>query len=424
MNYSFTTLPNGLRIITVPMQDRASAGVAIWVRAGARFESQKLSGVSHFLEHMLFKGTPTRTARQIKEEVEGVGGMMNAFTGEESTCYFAKLLVPHFPKALNVLSDMVNDATMSPPEYKKEKTVILEEIKMYRDLPSHHVQDLMSEMLWPGQPLGRPIAGTPETAAGITREAMVRYKKQYYHPRNIVVTVSGSVDSDDVARQVTDCFGRKSALPQAHFPKAVVRQTKPGLHFLEKKTEQTHVVIGVHGLSRFDPARYALGILNILLGSNMSSRLFEEVREKRGLAYEIRSGLSYYHDTGAVTVSAGLEAAKLPEAVRVILRELGKLCRKPVNVGELRRAKDYFMSQLYMALEDTLDHLLWVGERVLDRDELPDHQKIHQEIEAVKAEDLQAMAQRLFKTAKLNLAVIGPVDSKIQKRVRKEFEIK
>ena len=170
--------------------------------------------------------------------------------------------------------------------------------------------------------------------------------------------------------------------------------------------------------------RYALGILNILLGSNMSSRLFEEVREKRGLAYEIRSGLSYFHDTGAVTVSAGLEAAKLPAAVRVILRELGKFCDQPVSEGELRRAKDYFMSQLYMALEDTLDHLLWVGERVLDCNELPDRQKIHKEIETVTQRDIQEIARRLFKTNKLNLAVIGPVDSKIQNRVRKEFEMK
>ncbi len=424
MHYSLTALPNGVRVITVPMQDRASAGVAIWVRAGGRFESRPLSGVSHFLEHMLFKGTPSRTARQIKEQIEGVGGMMNAFTGEESTCYFAKLLVPHFPKALEVLSDMVNHASLSLEEYKKEKPVILEEIKMYRDLPSHHVQDVMSEMLWPDQPLGRPIAGTPETVEGITRQAMARYKKQYYHPKNIVVTVSGSVDPEEVARRVKDCFVQKSTLVKAHFPKASSHQTKPRIQFLEKKSEQTHLVIGLHGLSRFDPARYALGILNIMLGSNMSSRLFEEVREKRGLAYEIRSGLSYYHDAGVVTVSAGLEAAKLPEAVRVILRELGKLCTKNVSEGELRRAKDYFMSQLYMALEDTLDHLLWVGERVLDRDELPDRQQIHKEIEAVTAGDIQEMAKRLFRTSQLNLAVIGPVDSKIQNRVRKEFEIK
>ena len=423
MKYSFTTLPNGLRVITVPMQERDSAGVAIWVRAGGRFEALKLSGVSHFLEHMLFKGTRTRTARQIKEEIEGVGGMLNAFTGEESTCYFAKLLVNHFPKALEVLSDMVNHASLSQEEYKKEKTVILEEIKMYRDLPSQHVHDLMGELLWPRQPLGRPVSGTPETVSGITRRAMADYKKQYYHPKNIVVTVSGSVDPDDVVRRVEECFVQKSDLPAAHFSKAAAHQMRPRFQFLEKKIEQTHLVIGLHGLSRFDPDRYALGVLNILLGSNMSSRLFEEVREKRGLAYEIRSGLSFYHDTGAVTVSAGLDAAKLPEAVRVILRELGKLCLKLVSEGELRRAKDYFMSQLYMALEDTLDHLLWVGERVLDQNELPDRQQIHKEIEAVTAQDIREIAKRLFKTNKLNLAVVGPVDSKIQNRVRKEFEI-
>ena len=421
--YGFETLPNGLRVITVPMGERESAAVAIWVRAGARFETKKISGVSHFLEHMLFKGTKKRNTRQIKLEIEGVGGVMNAFTGEESTCYFAKLLAPHYPKALDVLSDMVNHAALVPEEFNREKTVILEEIKMYRDLPSQHVHDLLGELLWPHQPLGWPIAGTVETASGITRAQTVDYKKRFYHPKNIVVTVSGPVDAWEVKEKAGEYFPDATGQPEARFSPAVSRQRAAKTLFVEKKTEQTHLAIGLHGLSRFDPDRYKLGILNVILGSNMSSRLFEEVREKRGLAYEVRSGTSFYHDTGALIISAGVDAAKAPIAVRVILRELGKLKKTLVSEGELRRAKDYFMSQLYMALEDTLDHLLWVGERVLDRGELPDKERLKQAIESVTREDVRNVAEKLFVTSHLNLALIGPVGGKSQHRIRKGFEI-
>ena len=423
MHYALTELPNGLRVITVPMEDRASSGVAIWVKAGARFETQEISGVSHFLEHMLFKGTKKRSTRQIKEEVEGVGGMLNAFTGEESTCYFSKILTEHYKKALDVLSDMVNNATMVPKEYDKEKAVILEEIKMYCDLPSHHVHDLMGELLWPGQPLGRPIAGTLETAAAITRQQMVGYKLKHYHPSNIVLTVSGGVKHSEVLALAKDLFPQKSQHPASSFEKAVSRQSNPRTLFLDKTTEQTHFVIGFHGLPRFHPDRYKLGLMNVILGSNMSSRLFEEVREKRGLAYEIKSGVSFYQDAGSVSISAGVDTAKAPETISVILKQLAKICTGKVTDGELRRAKDYFMSQLYMALEDTLDHLLWVGERVLDGGTMPETQKIREKVEAVTRADIQEMAQLIFKTQHLNLTLIGPVKKKEQEAIKRSFEV-
>lgn len=423
MNYSLTTLPNGLRVITVPMKDRDSASVAIWVKTGARFENKKLSGASHFLEHMLFKGTKTRTTRQIKEEIEGVGGMLNAFTGEESTCYFAKLLVPHFPNALNVLSDIVNHATLAQSEIDKERTVILEEIKMYKDLPAHHVHDLMGELMWPKDALGRPISGTEETVRGLSRKEIVAYKNRYYHPRNIVVSVSGTVDPQEILRQVEKQFPQKSSQKESGFAKVTERQTKPRSVFLEKQTEQTHFVIGLRGFSRFHPDRYKLGLLNVILGSNMSSRLFEEVREKRGLAYEIRSGANFYHDTGMVSISAGVEKSKAHQATQVILKELEKFRRTLVTEGELRRAKDYFMSQLYLAIEDTLEHLLWVGERVLDGGELPNHDKIRASIEAVTREDIQNVARRLFVNRGLNFALIGPIPEKIQNQIKKDLKI-
>jgi len=422
MNYSLSALPNGTRVITVPM-DRDSVGVAIWIQTGGRFESKKLSGISHYLEHMLFKGTRKRNTRQIKEEIEGVGGVLNAFTSEEVTCYFAKLLKGHFPRALDVLSDMVNNSTIPPEELRKERTVILEEIKMYKDLPSQYVHELMSELLWPDQPLGRSVAGTIETVSGMSRKDLMGYKKRYYHPKNILISVAGPIHHKDVMAMVRERFAQKTSNAKSKFQRAAASRKGPQTQFMEKQTEQTHLVIGLHGLSRFDKRRYSLGLMNVILGVNMSSRLFEEVREKRGLAYEIKSGLSLYQDTGAVTVSAGVESKKAAKAVSVILKELGKLRRRPVRSGELRRAKDYYKSQLSMALEDTLDHLLWVGERVIDHNELPNRDQIFHNVESVTTRDIQEISRNLFNTKELNLSLIGPISSKIKKQIIRDFEI-
>lgn len=423
MNYFLTELSNGLRIVTIPFPDRDSAACGIWVKAGGRLEPKKLSGVSHLLEHMLFKGTRLRSTRQIKEEIEGVGGMLNAFTGEEATCYFAKIPKEHFPRALSVLSDMVNHATLNSGELKKERTVILEEIKMYRDLPSQHVHDMMGEMLWPNQPLGRPLAGTVESVSALSRKQILNYMKTHYHPSNFVVSLSGPLNHEEVVRDVESFFSRGKKRGESSFPKARIKQSKPAVCFLKKETEQTHFVIGFHSVSRFSPDRYKLGVLHVILGANMSSRLFEEVREKRGLAYEIRSGLNFFHDTGAVLISAGVEAKKAGQAIQVILRELVKLQKKRVSPQELRRAKDYFMGQLSLSLEDTLDHLLWVGERVLDHGSVPDKEEIRKSIEAVTPEDIQAIAKKLFVTRHLNLALIGPVPEKEQHRIKRDFKL-
>ncbi|MDD5670824.1 MAG: pitrilysin family protein [Candidatus Omnitrophica bacterium] len=423
MNYQYHKLSNGLRIVALPMLERNSAAVAIWVRAGARFEPENISGISHYLEHMVFKGTKTRSARQIKQEIEGVGGLLNAFTGEEATCYFAKLLHQHYPQALDVLADMVNDALIDVDELNKERTVILEEIKMYKDQPSQYVHEIMGELLWPDQPLGRPIAGSAETVTVMSRNSMKAYRDQYYHPKNILVTVSGPVLLRDVQPIVEKCFERVSLHPASQYEKSVSRQTKPRTLFLEKQTEQTHFVIGLHTFSRYDQNRYKLILLNVILGANMSSRLFEEVREKRGLAYEIRSGLSFFEDTGAMVISAGVETCKTPKAITVILQELSKMNKKGIHEDELKRAKEYFMSQFYMTLEDTLDHNLWVGERMMYSDKMPDAEEIRQGIEMVTTGQIRELAREIFKTSNINLSLIGPVGTKIQSSIKNDFEV-
>lgn len=418
-SYHLTRLSNHLQVFTIPMRERESAAVAIWVRVGGRYESKRFSGISHFLEHMLFKGTRRRSSREIKKEVEGVGGALNAFTSEESTCYFAKLLVEHFPRAVDVLSDMVREATLPPKEMERERTVILEEIKMYRDQPAQYVHELMGELLWPEQPLGRSLAGMPETVSAIRRQDMVGYKRRYYQPRNIMVSVAGAVSHAEVLELAKKYFPSREGGVMSRFEGARARQRNPRFHFVEKETEQTHLVIGFHGLSRRDPRRYALSVLNILLGGNMSSRLFEEIREKRGLAYEIRSSVGHYQDTGSVNVSVGTENRKAVLTIAVVLQELGKLVKKQVPKDELARAKDYLIGQFLMGLEDTLDHLLWAGEKVLYLEELPARDEIVRRIEKVGTEDIQKIAQEIFRTTRLNLALIGPLKEKEQEKIKR-----
>lgn len=423
--YDQSTLSNGLRIVTKHIPGRDSISLAIWVRVGGRYEKKPLSGISHFVEHMLFKGTKRRTTKQIKEDVEGVGGMLNAFTGEESTCYFVKIQKSYFRQAFDVLQDMINDAVLKTSEFEKERTVILEEIKMYLDLPSQYVHEVMNELLWPEQPLGRPIAGTLQSVSEMSRNDLWRHVKTYYHPRNMLITACGEINHAEV-RELSEAYfsdGARKAVSRFEEARILSRSKTGRFHFMDKKTEQTHFVIAFHALSRNHPDRYKLAVLNVILGANMSSRLFEEVREKRGLAYEIKSGVNFYEDTGSLVISAGVEPRKAPLATRIIMKELGRLKRTGVSKSELGRAKDYFLGQLMLSLEDTLDHALWYGERVLYGGEIPNYSEIRREIEAVKPEDIQTLARQFFKTQDLHLALIGPLDAQFEAKVRSECHV-
>jgi predicted Zn-dependent peptidase len=423
--YDQSTLTNGLRVVTKHISGRDSTGLAIWVRVGGRYEKKPLSGISHFVEHMLFKGTKRRTTKQIKEEVEGVGGMLNAFTGEESTCYFVKIQKSYFRQAFDVLQDMMNDALLKTTEFQKERTVILEEIKMYLDLPSQYVHEVMSELLWPEQALGRPIAGTLKTVSQMSRNDLWHHVKTHYHPRNMLVTACGEINHAEI-RELSEAYfknGARKTISQYKKAQNSSHFKTERFRFIDKKTEQTHFVLAFHALSRNHPDRYQLAVLNVILGANMSSRLFEEVREKRGLAYEIKSGVNFYEDTGSVAISAGVEPKKASLAARVIMKELGRLKQKPVSQNELRRAKDYFLGQLTLGLEDTLDHALWYGERVLYGGEIPNLSEIRREIEAVNQEDIMALSKQLFKTGKIHLSLIGPLDAQFETNLRSECHV-
>ena len=420
--YHKTTFDNGLQVVSHRLKGRESVGLAIWVRVGGRFERKNLSGISHFVEHMLFKGTKRRSTKQIKEDVEGVGGMLNAFTSEESTCYFVKIPKPQLKLAFDVLQDMVNNAVLKVEEFNKDRTVILEEIKMYLDLPAQYVHEIMSELLWPEQPLGRPIAGTIESVSALQRNDLYHHVKSYYHPRNLLITVCGEVDHNEIKELSGQFFNGQNRKPVSKYQpvKVPLRSNRNHFRFLDKKTEQTHFVIGFHSLSRNHPDRYKLAVLNVVLGANMSSRLFEEVREQRGLAYEIKSGVSFFNDAGSIVISAGVEPKKTPLAVRVIMRELVRLKREPVSKNELRRAKDYFLGQLLLGLEDTLDQALWYGERILYGGDVPSVEDIRREIERVSEKDLQNLSKQFFGTEKIHFALIGPLDSKAEAKIKSE----
>ncbi|RJO64682.1 MAG: insulinase family protein [Candidatus Omnitrophota bacterium] len=404
-----TVLANGLKIVAEPMSHMQSVAFGIWIKVGGRYENPSLKGISHFIEHLLFKGSRRYSCRRIKESIEGVGGALNGFTSEELTCYLVKIPKQYLSVAMDILSDMVLHPLLPPEEMKKERTVILEEIKMYKDLPQYYVYDLLDKLLWPDQPLGMSIAGTEESVLGIQRQDIREYKETYYTARNILLSVAGSYNYDVFMRYAQDRFGSLTKKATTSFARAREGQKKPGLHLLRKDTEQTHLALGFHGVSRTHPLRFAVDLLHILLGANMSSRLFNELREKRGLAYEIGSQVKRFEDTGAFVVHAGIDTSKLKEAVSVILSELHKIKLAQVKASELKRAKDFYLGQLELALEDTLDRMLWIGESVITQDKVYTLEEIIKEIRYIKANDVREAARFIFREEKLNLAVIGPV---------------
>ena len=411
MSYEVTNLKNGIRVVAAPMKERKSVSVGIWVHVGGRHEEERLSGVSHFLEHIVFKGTKTRTANQIKESIEGVGGSMNAFTSEEYTCFLAKIARKHFESVFDVLADMVLGASITEADLEKERTVVMEEVKMTQDQPSQLSDELLSEIVWPAHPLGRPIAGTLKSVAGLSRSDIAGYRDRYYQPNLITVVAAGNIDQASLVRATEKNFTGPATSAAPAMDIFRVRQEKPQMKIFKKDTEQTHLSLALHSFSKDHPDEYALDILSVILGGNMSSRLFNEVREERGLAYDVGSFVRRYHETGAFAVSAGVDTKKAPEALEVILKELEKVAIDPVSSQEIRRAKDFYLGQLDLSLENSMNQMLWVGENIVTLNKYRTPEEVTQRVEGVTAEDLRSVAQSLFKTNSLNLAMVGPVQS-------------
>lgn len=420
--YQTTVLDNGLKIVTAHMPGMQSLCIGFWVKTGGRYEAREISGISHFLEHLLFEETKNRSSKEIKQAIEGVGGSLNGFTGEEITCYLVKILSKHLDLAVDVLSDMVLNAALLDSAIEKERSVITEEIKMYLDLPGHYVGDLLNELMWPEHPLGMFLTGTPETVNAITRKDLLDYKARFYAPNNIVIAVAGPLDNNIVSDSCKRFFGNLSKEAVPHFKPITETQKKTRVNLHYKDTEQIHIAMGMHGVSSSDPDRFVMSLLHIILGANMSSRLFQEIREKRGLAYEISTGVKKYKDTGAFVVSGGIKNEKFTEAVEVTLKELKKIKKEPPGNSELQRAKEFYTGQMLMALEDTADHMLWIGEQVALLDKIFVSEEILKRINKVMPDDISRVADKFFRPDKLNLAAIGPIQDKDRQKIDKILE--
>ncbi|MFH1857341.1 MAG: pitrilysin family protein, partial [Candidatus Omnitrophota bacterium] len=416
--YQKNRLPNGITAASIAMPGMESVSLGMWVKVGGRHETPHKAGISHFLEHLLFKGTEKRSCMDLKQAIEGIGGSFNAFTGEEFTCYFVKVLGRKLSVGFDILSDMILHASLKEEEVEKERMVILEEIKMEQDIPAHRVGEILNRLLWPSHPLGQELTGTPDTIRSLSRKDIVSYRDLYYHPRNLFIVACGAVDHGELLRQVRRHFASVPGKMPSRFVRVKPHPPRMATHFIFKKTAQSHLAIGLPALRRNHPGQPALSLLNVILGANMSSRLFQELRENRGLAYEIGSHLRRYQDAGVLVIGAGVDARKTEESLRVVLQELDNLKKERVAPEEFRRAREYYTGQLLFALEDTTDHMVWLGESLVSLDRVTRPDDLLNKISRVRAEDLKQMARRVFERRSLKLAVIGPHSKKDQRRLR------
>lgn len=407
--YEQKVLNNGLRIVSNRMPNVESVGLGIWIGVGSRFEKDEVCGIAHFLEHMLFKGTKKRSCTQLKESIEGIGGSMNGFTTEEQTCYLIKVRGKFLKRSFDVLSDMVLEPLLKEEDIDTERSVILEEIKMYLDLPAYQASEMFGKMLWANHPLGRPIIGNFQTIKKINKEDFLKFKSEYYKPSNIVISAAGAVDMERLSDLASRIFSKKDKATLDGFKPAPKGIEDKRFNWLFKETEQTRIILGFKGLNRAHPDRYILALLHIILGATMSSRLYHEIREKKGLAYEIGTSIRRFKDAGEFSVSAGVDNRKITEAVRLIFKELFNLKKNPPRQSELKRAKEYFTGQFLMALEDSLEHMLWLGEHVIALNKLPDTKKILKEIQGVHLKDIERVADKIIANKSVYLAIVGPI---------------
>ncbi len=413
-----TTLNNNIRLVTQHLKDRDSASIGIWVGSGGRFENEHNKGAAHFIEHMAFKGSEKYSCDEIKQLVEGVGGNLNAFTGEEETCYYAKVPAKHLAKTFDVLSDITLYPKMATADLKKERTVILEEIKMYLDLPQYHVAELLQGLLWPNHPLGENLAGTPHTVSHMSVKDLKTFHREQYTTSNIVVSACGNIDHQQLLGWTKKKFGGLKAQEAVNYVSARRDQDKPGVCLHHKQTEQMHVALGYLAYENNHPDYYALGLLSIILGGNMSSRLFNEVREKRGLAYSVSSGMKSLDDTGCFIVRAGVDNSKIIPALELILKVLYGIS-KGIKQDEFNRAKEYFLGQFQLGLEDTLEHMIWLGAVVLSRDASKTYADVIKRIKAVTPADVTRVAKNILTEHRLNLSIIGPLTEVQQTQIGK-----
>ena len=427
MKFKKTILKNGLRVVTAPMKDTNTVTVIVTAGVGSKYEKKENNGISHFLEHLFFKGTKKRPkTKDISSALDAVGGEYNAFTGKEQTAYFAKVDARHFDLALDVISDIYLNSKIEEKEIEKEKGVILQEINMYEDTPMVQAGDVFEELLYGDQPAGWEIIGTKENIKSLKRPDFLKYLRENYTAPNTVVCVAGNIDPPNprggstragekkLIKNIEKIFARMPKKTNGKKKKVVEKQSAPQIKIKTKKTDQTHLVLGFRARNMFHPDRFALSILANILGGTMSSRLFLSVREKLGLAYYINAGFESYTDSGYLAARAGVDTdrKKIEKALKTILGEIRKIREKKVSAGELQKAKDNFRGKMALSLESSDDIAGFLAGQELMKRKIETPAEILARVEKVSADDIMRVARETFVNEKLNLAMIGPIEDK------------
>jgi predicted Zn-dependent peptidase len=392
-----------------------SVTIGLWICVGGRHESAAQSGIAHFIEHLVFKGTKHRSAQQISDAIESRGGDLNAFTAEENTCYYARVSAQHLPLALDVLLDLVFQPTFPVDEIERERNVILEEIRMYEDQPSSVSQEMLNTLLWPDHALGRPLTGTVATVSDIKRKELLHFWDKHYQRGNITLCLAGKVEEQSVRKLIQKYLSKIKSTGRYARPTSprVQKKLGPTIKIMNRPIQQVNLSLGVRGYSRSDSRRYALRLMSIVLGENMSSRLFQSVRERHGLAYSIHSAVSLLSDTGSFSIHAGLDSNQLLQALKLVHKECNRIADKPLSKNELRKAKDYAIGQLQLNMESTTNQMFWIGEHLLGFGRIHDPSETILHLNAVTVHEVQSVSRDLLKPQKWRIACVGSgLDSK------------
>ena len=409
MDYQRTVLPNNLRVLSSPMPHTRSVTIAFFIGVGSRYESDPEGGASHFIEHLLFKGTENwPTALDIASAVEGVGGLMNGSTGQELTLYWVKLAKPHWKLGLEILTDMLLKPLFREEDVERERQVILEEINMLMDSPEDWVFVMAKHLMWPNHPLGREIIGTKESLSGLSRQHLLDYKHRHYIPSQTVISVAGDISHQEVVDALVDYLGEWNDGETRRYEPAPEPDEGPRQEYQNRQTEQVHMILTWYGLPLGHPDRFTLSVMNTILGEGMSSRLFIEIREKRGLAYSVNSYVEFFQDTGAMGISAGIAPSRFNEALKAIAEQLARLKEEDVSEEELSKAKEFIKGRLLLQLEDSSSVAAWLGRQELLLGKILTVDEVIEAIDAVTPQDIRRLAKQLLNPTKMNLSIIGP----------------
>ncbi len=409
--YCINVLANGLRVITIPKKDDLATTFLVLVEAGSKYEHKAINGVSHFLEHMCFKGTKKRpTALDIAGELDGLGADYNAFTAQEYTGYFAKVEAHKIDAAFDIVSDLYLNPVFDAAEIEKEKGVVIEELNMYEDLPMKKINDHFTELLYGDQPAGWDVGGTKAVVRALTKDDIVDYRGKHYLPQATIVVVAGAFDEGEMLKKIEASFGMMPKGEKAGKLAVIESQSAPRVILIPKKVDQTHIVIGCRAFPTRDPRRFALDVLSDILGGGMSSRLFQKVREELGAAYYIKSSVDLCTDHGFLAVNSGVDQGKMFAVIAAILTEMKRLSNELVPAGELMRAKNHLVGRIVLGLEASDELASFYGVQEIDGAGIMTPQELRQNIENVTAEEILSVAREIFRDDRLNMAVIGPLE--------------